>query len=290
MARAPDGVDRHDLNVVARRVLLDALVALRDQSEALTIVGAQAVYLRSPEVRFSAAASYTSDADLSIDPRRLADAPLLQDAMLGAGFVRSVADHAGSWVRSERVGGIAADVPVDLLVPESLSGGGRRSVRIPPHDRMAARRVPGLEAAVVDNDQLEIHSFEPEVDERVVLANVAGPAALLVAKAYKIHERLGEIGQRRLTDKDAGDVVRLVVSDTGPEQVAVRFQRLLNDERTRDTARLGLEHLRGLFGAAATPGTEMAVSALTGILGPARVRAVVPAYVAALRAELDLPT
>jgi len=51
----------------------------------------------------------------------------------------------------------------------------------------------------------------------VVPANVAGPAALLVAKAYKIHERSGEVGQRRLTDKDAGDVVRLMMSNAGPD-------------------------------------------------------------------------
>jgi hypothetical protein len=49
VAKVPEGADHHDLNVVARRVLLDALVALQDQSEALTIVGAQAIYLRSPQ-------------------------------------------------------------------------------------------------------------------------------------------------------------------------------------------------------------------------------------------------
>jgi hypothetical protein len=288
MSRVPDGVTRQDLNVVARRVLLDALVALKDQSDAVTIVGAQAIYLRSPEVRFSAVASYTSDADLSLDPERLADVPLLEQAMAGAGFVRSIADHAGSWVRSERIGDIVADIPVDLLVPEGLSDGGRRSVRIPPHDKMAARRVPGLEAAVGDSDPMEVRSLAPDVDERVVLAKVAGPAALLVAKAYKIHERSHEIGQRRLTDKDAGDVVRLMMSNAGPDEVAGRFKRLLAEERTQDAARVGLEHLSELFGASATLGTEMAVSALAGILDPARVRAIAPAYVNELRAELDL--
>jgi hypothetical protein len=287
VAKVPEGVDPHDLNVVARRVLLDALVALRDQSEALTIVGAQAIYLRSPEVGFSAVASYTSDADLSLDPQRLADAPLLEEAMTRAGFVRSVHDHAGSWVRTERVGNTVEDIPVDLLVPDALSAGGRRSVRIPPHDKMAARRVPGLEAAVVDRDPMEVGSLEPETDERVVVANIAGPAALLTAKAYKIHDRVGEVGQRRLTDKDAGDVVRLMMSTAGPDEVAERFRRLLADERTRESARIGLEHLEKLFGAAATVGTEMAVSALAGILDAARVRAIAPAYVAELQAELN---
>lgn len=283
MAKVPDGVDRKDLNVVARQVLLDALLALRDQADALTIVGAQAIYLRSPNVGFSAAASYTSDADLNIDPHLLSDVPLLERAMTGAGFVRAVADHAGSWVRSERVGNVMADIPVDLLVPERFSGGGRRSVSIPPHDKMAARRVPGLEAAVVDNDPMPVHSLQPELDDRVVLANVAGPAALLVAKAYKIHERASEIGRRRLTAKDAADVLRLMMSDEGPDEVTTRFKRLLVHERTEETARIGLDRLSELFGAAATVGTELAVTALAGIVDPARVRAIAPAYVAELR-------
>jgi hypothetical protein len=149
--------------------------------------------------------------------------------------------------------------------------------------------VPGLESAVVDNDPMEVRSLEPEVDDRMVLANVAGPPALLVAKAYKIHERSGEVGQRRLTVKDAGDVVRLMMSNAGPDEVATRFRRLLAEERTRDTARAGLDHLDELFGAPATLGTEMAISTLAGIVDPAQMRAIAPAYIAELRAELDLP-
>lgn len=143
VSRAPENLDRHELYVVARRVLLDALVALRDQSDAVTIVGAQAIYLHSIDVEL-AVASFTSDADLGLDPDRLADVPLLEEAMAAAGFVRGVADHAGSWIRGEQVGFTVADIAVDLLVPESLSDGGRRSVKIPPHDRMSARRVAGF--------------------------------------------------------------------------------------------------------------------------------------------------
>lgn len=128
--------------------------------------------------------------------------------MTAAGFVRGNPHNAGSWLRTERVGGVMADIAVDLLVPEGLCDGGRRSVRIPPHNEMAARRVSGLEAAVVDHDLMDVPSLEPAIDDRVISARVAGPAALLVAKAYKIQQRAGEPGQRRLIDKDAGDVVR----------------------------------------------------------------------------------
>ena len=61
------------------------------------------------------------------------------------------------------------------------------------------------------------------------------------------------------------------------------------EERTRDTARAGLDHLDELFGAPATLGTEMAISTLAGIVDPAQMRAIAPAYIAELRAELDLP-
>lgn len=128
MSRVPEGLDRTQLYVVARRVLLDALVALRDQSDAVTIVGAQAIYLHSIDVEL-AVASFTSDADLGLDPDRLADFPLLEEAMTAAGFARGVADHAGSWLRRERVGSTVADIAVDLLVPESLSDGAHLPAR-----------------------------------------------------------------------------------------------------------------------------------------------------------------
>lgn len=287
MARIPDGIeDRQSLYVVARRVLLDALVALREQSDAVTIVGAQAIYLRSAEVELSVA-SYTSDADLSLDPQRLADAPLLEQAMADAGFARGIADHAGSWLRAERVGAVMADIAVDLLVPEGLSTGGRRSVKIPPHHKMSARRVLGLEAATVDSDPMVVASLEPDLDERVITARVAGPAALLVAKVYKIRQRAGEVGQARLTDKDAGDVVRLMMTEAGPAEVAERFAVLLADQRTREVTRTGLGYLEELFGAPATTGTEMAVAALAGGLDEQTVRALAPGYVAALLGALS---
>ncbi len=65
---------------------------------------------------------------------------------------------------------------------------------MPPHERKTARRVPGLEAAIVDRDRLTIAGFAD--DGRSVEAWVAGPAALLVAKAYKLAERLGQADHR----------------------------------------------------------------------------------------------
>jgi hypothetical protein len=80
MSKAPDGVDPDRLNVVARRVLLDGLNALRPHLRAITVVGAQAVYLRTPGAAVASAA-YTSDGDLSIDPMLLGDEPLVNEAL-----------------------------------------------------------------------------------------------------------------------------------------------------------------------------------------------------------------
>ena len=73
--------------VDARRVLLDALVGLRPHLDAFVLIGAQAVYLRTID-RLPGYQPFTTDADLMFDPARLADEPLLADAMT-AGFAFS---------------------------------------------------------------------------------------------------------------------------------------------------------------------------------------------------------
>lgn len=106
-------------------------------------------------------------------------------------------DHAepGSWVTTRRVGAEELIVPVDLIVPEAFSpAGGRRSVQLGAHDKMAVRRTHGLEAALVDNGTLTIGALDSS-DERSVEVRVAGPAALLVAKLHKLHDRAAA-GQR----------------------------------------------------------------------------------------------
>lgn len=66
--------------MAARRVLLDALEALRDQLDAVVLVGAQAIYIRTGVAEF-AVAEYTTDADLALDPAELRDQPEIEQAM-----------------------------------------------------------------------------------------------------------------------------------------------------------------------------------------------------------------
>ncbi|HYN81309.1 MAG TPA: GSU2403 family nucleotidyltransferase fold protein [Gemmatimonadaceae bacterium] len=204
MPGAPD-----PLYVAARGVLLDAIGALSAHLDALVLVGAQAVYIHAGEADL-AVAPFTTDADLAIDPRHLAPQPLLEVALVRADF-RAARGQVGIWEASVNVEGIPRIVSVDLLVPDSLSGPGRRGARIPPHAKTAARKVSGLEASLVDHDVRTIAALDPRDDRRFELA-VAGPSALLVAKVHKILDRVS-VPDRR-TDKDALDVLSLIEDST----------------------------------------------------------------------------
>ena len=280
MSRCPENVDPAELNVVARNVLLDGLAALSDHLDAVTVVGAQAVYLRTQGARLATAA-HTSDGDLGLDPDALASEPLIQQRLREAGFELRDPNQPGLWVREEAVAGTEAPVLVelDLLVGATVAGKGSRSASIKPHDKMTARRVPSLETALVDRSPLTITALDGS--DRSIAVHVAGPAALLVAKAHKIRDRLVDGNPDRLTNKDAGDVYRLMVA-TNPRDVAASFVTLLADPRVGEVTATGLGHLREQFGGLDTPGVRLAIAALAGDVPAERVARVSRAYVTLL--------
>ncbi|MER6394060.1 hypothetical protein ABT236_37135 [Streptomyces sp. NPDC001523] len=287
MAQVPEGVDPQQLTVVARRVLLDGLTALREHLPALTIVGAQAVYLRTPDAAIKNA-PFTSDGDVSIDPLLLGPNPLVDKAMEGAGFSLRQAHQPGLWERPEVIAGKLVPVELDLLIPKQQAPKvGSRSATVPPHGKMSARWIEGLEAASVDRSPMIVGSLEPG-DSRQITVHVAGPAALLVAKAFKISDRLADSASRphRLADKDAGDVLRIMMT-TSAREVADSFAVLVENPRVGDIAVQGLGKLRRLFGSSATPGVDMAVSALQGDVEETRIRTVAAAFMRRLTSRLD---
>ena len=243
------------LYVAARRVLLDALEALREHIDALVLVGAQAVYVHAGEADLAVAPT-TTDGDLAIDPARLGPAPILEDALARAGFEQ---EHnvVGIWHTSADVEGTPRVVQVDLLVPASLGGPGRRGARIPPHGKAVARKVVGLEGALVDRDLHLITPLEPGDDRKIRMA-VAGPAALLVAKVHKIGDRVDDRDRR--SDKDALDVYRLLRA-VPTDELARRFQLLREDPVSASVTEQALRRLPELFGGARRPGVLMAVRA-----------------------------
>lgn len=269
--------------VDARRVLLDALVGLQAHLDAFVLIGAQAVYVRTVN-RLPGSQPFTTDADLAFDPARLGDRPLLGDAMRSAGFEYS--GQPGIWhraiMRDDRPDHI---VPVDLIVPMAVaSTTGRRGARLPGHHgKTAAQKTLGVEGALVDHDLIEIDALD-EADARKVTVSVAGPAALLVAKAFKLGERLDN--PRRLLPKDAGDVFRLYEAYSVAE-IAERLRRMTDDERSSGVARSGLAFLRQLFGTPRSPGIRLAVEAVGTLAEANDIENLLPELTQVLLAELD---
>ena len=214
--------------VEARRVLLDALTALASHSAALVVAGAQAVYLRTGDSDI-AVAPYTTDGDLAVDPASLAPDPAIEAAMRAAGFELSIKrGHAepGIWVTSAVINGKQVLIPVDLIVPEGFAPpGGRRGARLGPHGNRAARRALGLEAALVDKSPITVSALNP-ADYRSVTVDVAGVAALMVAKAHKLHDRIVSGRPDRQDDKDAADGFRMM-QVTSPATVGSTLVGLL---------------------------------------------------------------
>jgi hypothetical protein len=124
----------------------------------------------------------------------------------------------------------------------------------------------------------ELLSAEPEISTCKIM--VAGPAALLVAKAHKIRDRLAEEKPDRIADKDALDVVRLL-RGSREEDIAERVRRLLalrstGAEVQRAAALVteeALDFIRVAFGVPGGRGCDMAVRAARGALGEEELRA-----------------
>lgn len=271
-----------DLLVQARSALLDALDALAEHRDSVVVIGAQAIYLHTGHAPV-ALAEATKDSDLAIDPRELADDPLIEEAMTAAGFyLNPNPDNTqpGAWMNP-------AGIPVDLMVPEKLAGGGgkaARGARIPPHAKTATRRARGLEAAVVDNVSMTIGALD-ETDPRSYTVRVAGPGALLVAKLHKIGERLEQ--PDRLNDKDAHDIYRLLVTKTAPE-IAATLVFSLDDSVSADAVREAIQYLRTLFAAGpGAVGSMMAGRAEEGIGDPENVAVSVALLAEDIVTELD---
>ena len=182
--------------------------------------------------------------------------------------------------------GETAEFPVDLIAPSEFAAkAGRRGARLGPHGQVAARKIPGLEAAVIDNSIMTVQSLDPG-DDRALDVQVAGPLALLVAKAHKIQERLEQTKRPgRVIAKDAGDVYRLMQTSS-PTDCARTAAELMRDDRIGESVSSGVEFLIEQFRAASTPGTTLAIAYLRGAVPEERARAVCNGFIADLRKSL----
>ena len=245
--------------IEARETLLDAVEALGPHSDAVILVGAQAVYIHTASVDDSFAFSpFTYDADIALDPGRLEDSPAIVDAMSRAGF--RLTDPPGTFRKDGRA-------QVDLLVPEAVSGGGRRAARLGVHGNEAARKAHGLEGALVSHTRRRIASLVADA-ERSCILKVAEPAALLVSKVHKIGERLEAPAHRQAQlPKDAFDIHRLLRAiDTA--KLAEEFQLLQSHGIASRVTSKALSLFQNLFGSRSGRGPELLVSYVRGVEDP----------------------
>ena len=251
----------HDQDRIdARETLLDAVEALGPHIDAAILVGAQAIYVHTESEDSSfALAPFTYDADIVLDPKLLGSSPAIVDAMSRAGF--RLGDQPGLYRRG-------VGPRVDLLVPESVGGPGRRAARLGGHGNRAAMKVHGLEGALVSHTRVKVGSLSPGTDRSCIL-KVARPSALLVAKMHKIGERLQDSDARRREPiaKDAFDVYRLLRAVDTPE-MASEFQFLRAHEVSSRVTTEALSMFQDLFSTRSGTGTGLVVQSVRGLENP----------------------
>lgn len=245
----------YDQNYIdARETLLDAVEALGPHSDAVILVGAQAIYAHTAGDDDDFALSpFTYDADIALAPELLPSSPAIVDAMSRAGF--RLSDQPGLYRRDG--GG-----QVDLLVPEAVGGGGRRTARLGVHGNRAAMKVHGLEGALVSHTHRRIASLVSDADRSCIL-KVAGPAALLVSKVHKIGERLEAPQAHRHAQfhKDAYDIYRLLRA-IGTAEIDEEFGILQSHEISSRVTSEALSMFESLFGSRSDTGTDLLVRAV----------------------------
>ncbi|VTU41413.1 hypothetical protein H4P1_00045 (plasmid) [Variovorax sp. PBS-H4] len=217
----------------ARATLLDALTALSDHSESLILVGAQAIYMNIGDEGAGIPGSITTtDGDLAINAEVLTAQPEMSPSLLEAGFTEG--GQPGSWKSP-------SGIMVDLMVCPHQSNNikpGARAAKLPPHGNKIARITGGLEPALVDHQVNLLLSLTPG-DDRQVELKVAGPAALIVAKLIKLHERISARKLERIKGKDVTDIYRLLYTvDVETLQAGLESHQL-NPEAKATSTRAG---------------------------------------------------
>ncbi len=270
--------------VAARTVLIDALAALGSQRKAIIVVGAQAIYMHTEDGGIAGYAPYTTDADLALAPSWLADEPHIEKLLEDASFEQK--GDPGIWWKTTTVDGTPRDVEVDIMVPEHFApASGRRSVRLPPHDKMIVRKAIGLEGAILDHDLMEVAALDGS-DPRRFTVRVAGPAALVVAKVYKLRDRLAEGKLDRIADKDAADVYRLMLAIPLHEFMR-RLRLVMSDETAAPVGRGAVDLMVQLFGSRDADGVRMARDALRIAVPPERIIDVCTGFIRQLREAMS---
>ncbi|MFY9714172.1 MAG: hypothetical protein WAK00_11920 [Microbacterium sp.] len=241
---------RYDPEIVrSRRLLIDVITALSEHHEALTVLGAHGVIEMTQGVPDVPPDDSTRDGDLGVTPSLLMPLPRLGKVMESLGFEQEYGDRPGIWSPvSQRHLNIHQRDTVDLIAPFAVSypegtKKPRRGARVGDHGKNSVSATPGTELTTIDRRLVELRSFD---DRPGVQAYVAAPAALLCAKAYKLHDRMdaAELARNseRLRPKDFADVYRLMLA-IEPEDAADVFARGMATERIGEAVAAGRGYL-----------------------------------------------
>ena len=234
--------------IESRKALLDALDALQAHLGAVVLVGAHTVYMHTSAVS-TPVADMKKDADLALNMSLLGAAPLIELVLQKSGF--HLGSNPGSWLSQ-------SGVHVDLMVPEGLTIRSGRGAGVAPHATYSARNTAGIEGCLVDNSMMKVGSFETE-DIRSFEILVAGPSALLIAKAHKIGERIDI--HRPIDNKDAHDVYKILRA-VATQTLAATMRIILETELSGASTKKGLNYIKVLFADGVdSPGSQMAGAA-----------------------------
>jgi Nucleotidyltransferase len=249
------------VTIGARRTLLDVLDLLGPHRSSVVLVGAQAIYLHIGESDLPVAL-FTKDVDLALDPGRLAAEPKITPLLESHSFTVH-SDWPGNWSRRE------GSDRIDFIVPAAVVQTGRRSAHLPTQGNKLANFAHGLEGALIDNEVKLIVALEAH-DPRHFEIAVAGPAALLVAKLWKLGEREDKGGER-LVPKDALDVL-FILRTISVHDLVRGFRRQQSDKVAAPSVAGGLAYLQNLFGDESSVGSSLAAQALSNLEDEMSVR------------------
>lgn len=251
--------------ITSRRALIDVITGLVDHREALTVLGGHAVIEVTQGLPSVPPDDTTRDGDLGVIPQLLADDPRLSARMQDLGYETTRPERPGVWSPiAQRDRSVHVRDSVDLIAPMSLAREGVattrdiRAARVGPHGKHAVSATRGTELAVLDRTWRTLRSFD---DRPGVETYIAGPSALLCAKAYKLHDRLDPAELRRnaerLRPKDFADVFRLILT-ISPDDAAHVFLQGIEDARIGAAVELGAGYLVEILSDAATVASMVA--------------------------------
>ncbi len=229
---------------IARSALFDALRALAPLPEkSIVLVGAQAVYLRAPEQVIPSIAPFTLDGDIVADPHKIRRPRIIIELLEGAGFTLRGANGlyvlAGAPIDEQYAARVDIFVPAGVEHTWEAEGYNMRDAR-------ATFVQSGLELALVDHSTMIVMPVDVSRKNEGIAVEVAGTVALLIAKAWKIHDRFEEgVEAFREVVKDITDIYRLLRSST-PEELQTSIHCLPSEETIISVAQSGATYLRKL--------------------------------------------